>query len=70
MSLDHIGLANHLVLKRLVSRYNLIHEDLLLIMQISNNQVPGYRVGSVSVTKAQQTAFFERGVVCSLSKLA
>ena len=35
--MDHIGLANHLVLERLVSRYNLIHENLLLIVQISND---------------------------------
>jgi len=37
LSLDHIGLGNHLVLKWLVSWYNLIHENLLLIMQISND---------------------------------
>ena len=37
MSLDHIGLANHLVLKWLASRYSLIHENLLLIMQMSND---------------------------------
>jgi len=36
-SLDYIGLANHLVLKWLVSKYSLIHENLLLIMQISND---------------------------------
>jgi len=36
MSLDHIGLANHLVLQRSVPRYKLIHENPLLIMQISN----------------------------------
>jgi len=58
VSLDHIGLGTHLVVKWLVSRYNLIHEDLLLIMQISTNQVPGYRVVTVFVTQAQGTAFF------------
>jgi len=36
MSLDHVGLTNHLVLKWLASRYSLIHKHLLLSVQISN----------------------------------
>jgi len=47
------NIANHGVLKWLVSGYNLIPKSLLLSMQYAMIWVPGHTVDSLFVTKAQ-----------------